>query len=128
MPEPECGTNKIIPFSFQVPPNGKGASANVSTGPPEARTVFNFPSAKNPTEWPSGDQNGRSASSVPVTGCAEGESSGLSHNILLPCASTATSSNVLPSGDTFGQSIICAPGGGSTEEMSRGGRRFASRK
>src|SRR5690348_10198475 len=77
---------------------------------------------------PSADQNGSCAPSVPVMGCAEGESNGLDHSMLLPCASSTTSSRVLPSGDTFGNSTNCVSGGGTTEEMSKGGRKLASRR
>src|ERR1700676_320853 len=124
MPLPSCGPKRMIPRSFQLPPVGKGASQSVTTGPPVAWTVFNLPSAKNPIDRPSADQNGSCAPSVPARGCAEGESKGRDHSKLLPCASTRTSSRIRPSGETFGKPTNCAPGGGVTEEISKGGRKL----
>ena len=43
--------------------------------PPRASTRFIWPSAKNPIEWLSGDQNGQRARSVPDSGRASAESS-----------------------------------------------------
>ena len=52
------GVNAIVPSSAQEPPRGCGASQSVTAAPPERAIFFIRPSAKNPTDWPSGDQNG----------------------------------------------------------------------
>src|ERR1700731_4805372 len=50
---------------FQDPPRGLGVSARTVTGPPAAGTFFKWPSAKKPTNFPSADQKGKEAPSVP---------------------------------------------------------------
>src|SRR5258706_1607366 len=50
---------------FHDPPRGLGDSARTVTGPPAAATFFRCPSAKNPTNFPSKDQKGKEAPSVP---------------------------------------------------------------
>src|SRR5260221_4973662 len=50
---------------FQDPPRGLGVSARTVTGPPVAGTLFKWPSAKKPTNFPSADQKGKEAPSVP---------------------------------------------------------------
>ena len=42
-----------------------GWSASVTGGPPATAIFFKFPPAMNPTDRPSGDQNGNVAPSVP---------------------------------------------------------------
>ena len=62
-PRPD-GENTMTPSRFQVPPHPDGASAIVSGALPEISIVFSLLSAKKPTAWPSGDQNGYDALSV----------------------------------------------------------------
>src|ERR1039458_2466937 len=50
---------------FHDPPRGFGASARIVTGPPAAGTFFRWLSAKNPRNFPSADQKGNEAPSVP---------------------------------------------------------------
>src|SRR5881394_4138484 len=50
---------------FHEPPRAFGASASSETGPPDAEIFFKCPSAKNPMDFPSGDQKGNAAPSVP---------------------------------------------------------------
>src|ERR1700676_3242419 len=50
---------------LQEPPLGLGASARMVTGPPVAGTFLRWPSAKNARNFPSEDQNGKEARSVP---------------------------------------------------------------
>src|SRR5437870_9828096 len=50
---------------FHDPPRALDASANTETGPPDAEIFLRCPSAKNPTDFPSGDQKGNAAPSVP---------------------------------------------------------------
>src|SRR6185369_8239983 len=50
---------------FHVPPRGFGASARIVTGPPAEGIFFIRPPAKNPIDFPSYDQKGNDAPSVP---------------------------------------------------------------
>src|SRR5258708_39206423 len=81
IPAKKFGTNRMVPSRFQVPPRPCGASHNTCADPPgvappeadpvEERSIFlSFPCAKNAMAWPSGDQNGCDASSVPGIGVA----------------------------------------------------------
>ncbi len=54
----EFGENTMIPVWLHVPPRALGASASVCAGPPDTSMRFSFPSAKNPSDCPLGDQNG----------------------------------------------------------------------
>src|SRR5262245_471382 len=57
--------NRITPFAFHVPPLPLATLQMVFTGPPSAAMTFNCPSAKNPMERLSGDQNCHDPPSVP---------------------------------------------------------------
>src|ERR1700722_12406439 len=61
---PPLGVKTITPSLFHVPPRPEAASQIVCTGPPATLSFFNFPSAKNAMDFPSGDQNGNRAPSV----------------------------------------------------------------
>src|SRR5882757_7972021 len=50
---------------FQLPPRALGASARTVTGPPDPATFFKWPSAKNPMDLLSADQNGNEAPLLP---------------------------------------------------------------
>src|SRR5580704_3765829 len=50
---------------FHEPPRAFGVSASTVTGPPSAGTFFRCPSAKNPRDFASADQNGNEPPSVP---------------------------------------------------------------
>src|SRR5256885_13972327 len=50
---------------FHDPPRGLGVSVRTVTGPPAAGTFFKWPSAKKPRNFPSADQKGKMAPSVP---------------------------------------------------------------
>src|ERR1700674_3745394 len=50
---------------FHDPPRGLAVSARTVTGPPAAGTFFKWPSAKKATNFPSADQKGKEAPSVP---------------------------------------------------------------
>ena len=77
----------------------RGASHRVRTGPPTTSTRFNFPSAKNPIDRLSGDQNGEIAPSVPETACAVAESSRRIQSCRLCRLTNATR---VPSGEITG--------------------------
>src|SRR6202162_423222 len=57
------GVKRITPSRFHVPPRPDGASDSACTGPPSRSSFFSFPSAKNPRDFPSADQNGKLAHS-----------------------------------------------------------------
>ena len=50
------------------PREGAEASPSVSAAPPFTETFFNFPPAKKPSHWPSGEKKGLKAPSVPGMG------------------------------------------------------------
>src|SRR5262249_4647634 len=63
-----------------VPPPGRIGPVSLCGEPPLMSTRLRPVSAKNPMDRPSGDQNGRTALSVPARGCAVTESSGRSQS------------------------------------------------
>src|SRR5271169_5861634 len=73
--EKGAGLKTMIPSRLHAPPPPPDASHNVKGGPPDASIFLSFPSAKNPTKRLSGDQNGRTAPSVPASACAVSASS-----------------------------------------------------
>ena len=54
----------------QLPPRLAAAPQRAKGAPPLRETFFNLPSAKNPSDFPSGEKNGLSAPSVPEIGKA----------------------------------------------------------
>jgi hypothetical protein len=115
----------MIPSRFQEPPKPDGASHNATNPVPTASIRFSFPLAKNPIDFPSGDQNGCDAPSVPGSGCAERPSSGRTHKSLLPSADVATKASRLPSADTaIGlasrvEERKLEPSGGDIEDLTK---------
>src|SRR3981189_3250459 len=87
---------------FQEPPRGLGVSARTVTGPPVAGTFFKWPSAKKPTNFPSADQKGKEAPSVP--------SSFLAARSLRNCTQIESRSFWLRA-----QNATAAPSGGSVD-------------
>src|SRR6516165_9923021 len=69
--------------------------------PPLSSIVFNFPSAKNPSEPPLGDQKGKNASAVPGSARASSEFVGRTHRVCLPSLA-AVNAIALPSGESTG--------------------------
>src|SRR5262249_2160069 len=90
---------RIGSFEPQEPPRGSGASAIVRTGPPAAGIFLSFPSAKNPTHWLSGDQNGKSAPSVPGIAWAASACRDLSQSVAFAPGAVATNTIDRPFGD-----------------------------
>src|SRR2546428_13580387 len=88
----------IVPSRFHAPPRPPGASARICTAPRSTSIRFIFPSAKNPTDWLSGDQKGSEAPSVPAKARPETESSGRTHNLDCP-SEVATNTIFCPSGE-----------------------------
>src|SRR5215831_12517854 len=88
-----------------------GCSASVTGGPPATAIFFKFPPATNPTNLPSGDQNGYEAPSVPESLRASSEPSdrmyrapaAVSVSAKRLVASIATNATVRPSGDRLSE-------------------------
>ena len=59
--------NTIVPFGPHAPPRGDAASQITCGGLPCRSDFFSFPSAKNASSVPSGDQKGRVPPSLPVS-------------------------------------------------------------
>ena len=89
----------MVPFLFHVPPRESAESQIGCTDPDIASTFFTFPCAKNPMKRPSGDQNGKVASSV--WGIIRGatESRGLTQSEVPPFGLAAINAMLLPSGE-----------------------------
>src|SRR6266481_559446 len=96
----------MTPSAFHVPPRAVVASARLCTGPPVISTLFSFAFEKNPTDLLSGDQNGRTASSVPLRGCGVAESKGCRKSCLVPLLSD-TYTTYFPLGEICGFNIPC---------------------
>src|SRR5215472_19277823 len=59
--------NIIVLLGPQLPPMLKPEVLQIRSGaPPAIDTLCNAPSAKNPTQWPSGEKNGCLAPEVPA--------------------------------------------------------------
>src|SRR5206468_12589155 len=96
----EGDAKRITPWRLHVPPIPLGAASHRTTGgPPETSIRFNFPSAKKPTDFASGDQKGKSAFSVPASGCAATLSSGCTQSCLFAPGAPATKAIRPPSGE-----------------------------
>src|SRR5881296_3309637 len=76
---PGWGAYKML-STPQLPPKELGVLASEVVAPLTRSTRFNWPSAKNPSDWLSGDQNGRDAPWVFSSGWAPSASRRLSHN------------------------------------------------
>src|SRR5262245_3745493 len=98
----------MAPLRDHEAPRPFGASHTVSTPPPVARTRLIFPSAKNPIQRLSGDQNGLTALSVPGIGRPSRVPSGRSQSWTAPDESEATATRLLPSGE-IAQSVASPP-------------------
>src|SRR6202167_2132176 len=79
----------ITPPGPHAPPRPKGASATTCGGPPLRSIVFSLLSAKNPSEWPSGDQKEKPAFSVPGNLLASSNFIGRTQSVVLPSAPVA---------------------------------------
>jgi len=127
MPECESGAKMITPREFQLPPRPNGASQmDLTDDFPSAATFFSCPSAKNPSDWPSADQNGKVAPSVPGIGSALSFERGRTQIWALPLESSATKAILAPSGESaiapppspMRSKVV--PSGGKTKERLEG--------
>src|SRR5215831_18448725 len=89
----------IVSSRPHEPPRKSSAFAIVWAVPPAAGIFLSFPSAKNPIQRLSGDQNGRSAFSAPSIIWAVPPCKDLSHKAALAPGAVATKTIDLPSGD-----------------------------
>ena len=85
-----------------APSENPSVAHNVSTVPPERSILFNLLSAKNPTDWLSGDQKGEAAPSVPVTLRAASESRSRIHSIGLSFSAAVKANFLLGNRDIEG--------------------------
>src|SRR5262249_10857065 len=97
-----AGGDGITPSAFRVRPRPRGASQRTCGGPPEMSILLSFPGTKNPTERLSGDQKGKDASSVSLSGWAVRASSVRIHRIVSPEESFAAKTRRVPSGERTG--------------------------
>src|SRR5579864_3419367 len=115
---------------FHDPPRGFGVGASTVTGPPIAATFFRCPSAKNPIHFPSADQNGNAAPSVPsiffaVTSfkdCTQTESRSFCVRALKAIAVPSALITGGPEKSPVKSKLICA-GGGKNDRNVRGSSR-----
>src|SRR4029079_16152951 len=111
----------MTPSGLQVPSTPVGASQILVGGPPVTSIFISFPSATNPRNRLSGDQNGRRVRSVPGSGCGVSAPSGLSQIWVLPLVSVSLNARIFPSGEILGASIVTTLGGLATSNRTRGG-------
>src|SRR4051812_44376342 len=120
---PVFGANRMTPSAFQVPPRPLLAGASTCAGPPRRSIRFNWPPAKKPSVFPSGDQNGQVAPSVPASAEASTASTGRIQICETPLAPDATNASWRPSGDNASCAastelwvpVNAPPAGGGTE-------------
>src|SRR5271154_3699754 len=96
------GVKRIVPSAPQVPPRPIATSQRARGGLPDTSIRLSLPLAKNPNERLSADQNGNVAPSVPSSGFAAAEFSGLTHRSWRPSEVTAEKTSCFPSGDRVG--------------------------
>src|SRR3954467_1845661 len=96
----------MIPPGLHVPPRYSAAADNVSAGPPPTSIFLSFPSAKNPIDRLSGDQNGPAAPSVPGSSCGATLSSDRMNRRLRPVAGLKRNAMRRPSGETATDAVV----------------------
>src|SRR5438034_6848710 len=113
----------IVPCGDHDPPRSSGAAHSVTGVPPDATTVFSFPSLKNAIVLLSGDQNGYAAPAVPSRTVSVPDSKRLTKR--LDCLATPSDTTMAaPSGETTGGpssrpgSAVAEPAGTLTVTLS----------
>src|SRR5262249_35818429 len=96
---PPLGAKMITPSEFHVPPRLFWALANDRGGPPSMSRRFSLPSAKNPSDRLSGDQEADDPNAAAANGRAVPESRRRSHRRGRP-SEVATKTIFCPSGET----------------------------
>ena len=89
----------MTPSFVQVPPLGYAVGHRARGAPPRTSMIRNWPSAKKPSDRPSGDQNGQLAPSVRSTRKACALFNARSQIAARPWGSDATKAIVPPSGE-----------------------------
>src|SRR5512141_2189318 len=124
----------MVPSALQEPPLDSSTSAS-TTGDAEAdaSTTFSLPWAKNPSDRPSGDQNGNVAPLDPRIENASSESSGRTHRSTWSSGPLAENATRVPSGDTAGVPLFASTkwnsvfgGGRRVDRMTCGRATFGS--
>src|SRR5438093_347859 len=110
---------RITPFRCHAPPGARidGISQRTAGGSPRRLTFFSVPFAKNPRYWLSGDQNGPSAPSVPVSSRAVNESKARTQSRVSSPGRDARNARKRPFGDTArndADGLNVVPSGGVT--------------
>ena len=105
------GVNRIRPSARHAPPRNNGALASVRT-PPSRSTRFSQPSAPNPIERLSGDQNGNTAFSVPASGWTEISCRGSAATAAAARRCSRRIRAFRPSGEIASEALIAAGGRG----------------
>src|SRR5688572_15574748 len=103
----------MTPARFHVPPNPFGPT-RIAGGPPEPPPFSTLLPENNRRNRLSGDQNGKTASSLPFTTCASRPSSARSQ-IANPFSDETIALTYLPSGDTVSISGAGADGGATSK-------------
>ena len=94
----------------------------MTTGtPPATATFISLPRAKNPSDVPSGDQNGCFAPSVPSMAVASSESSDRTNRRGVEPPLTAVTAMRRPSGETIGAESSVVSGGSDHVNWVRAG-------
>src|ERR1700722_8540215 len=103
----------IVSFGPQDAPRSAPAVASTWTGPPPEGVFFSFPSAKNPTQRLSGDQNGDPGDSVPGIRWAVTSSISRIQSMDRPADVDAMKTIARPSGDIANWGVeteaLCGP-------------------
>src|ERR1700693_4272537 len=122
---PRTEAKRISPSRLQEPvsPIPELTSQRATAAPPERSRRFNFPSAKNAMERPSGDQKTDEARSVPARGRASRAESARNQSRCPPDGSDAMYTGCEPSGETASSGAStpetkAPPGGGAMEKRN----------
>src|SRR6476469_2898690 len=112
------GANRIVSSSIHAPPSGLGAFASDRSNPLSRSIRLSRPLPKNPSDWLSGDQNGKNPSSVPASGFDDTESNGRTHKRGRP-STVATKTIFEPSGETASEIGSVVVGVATSKRTSR---------
>jgi hypothetical protein len=109
------GVKMMVPFALQLPPRPSGASQRICIGPPLTDTLRSLPLEKNPRLRLSGDQKGKSASSVPSSASVRPVAISRIQS-REPLGSPAMNASFLPSGE-----MAAGPATASVKSTPAGG-------
>src|SRR5687768_11474603 len=115
------GPNTMVPVGLHAPPFPSGATQMKTGTPPAIATFISLPPAKNPSDLPSGDQNGCFAPSVPSITVASRESSDRTNRRGAELPLTAVKARRRPTGETTGAESSAVPAGSDQVNWVRSG-------